>query len=81
MEEDFLEAFLAGKEMDVINQQDIDTAKVISEIRQSFAVQSVDVKVAEFLAEQVFDLGTFFILTDSLCDCLQQMRFTHPVGL
>lgn len=80
MEEDFLESFFSGEEVDIINQQDIDASEVVSEIRQGFAVECIDVEVAEFLAEEVFDFGAFFILADGLCDGLEQVCFSQAGG-
>ncbi len=80
MEEDFLESFLAGEEVDVINQQDIDVSEVLPEFRKGFTVQGVDIEVAEFFAEEIFDFGAFVILADSLSDGLQQVCFSQAGG-
>lgn len=73
MEEDFLESFLAGEEVDIINQQNIDVAEMVAEIRQGFPVQGIDVQIAEFLTEQILDFGLFYLLADGLGNGLQQM--------
>lgn len=80
MEEDFLQSFFSGEEMHIIDQQDIDTAKVVSEIRQGFVVEGIDIEVAEFLTEEIFDFGAFLILANCLRDRLQQVGFPEAGG-
>ena len=80
MEELLLNAFLAGQELHVVDEQDVRLAMFAAEADQLIVLNGLDVFVGEFFGRKIRDARAFFGAGNVLANGVQQMRLaqTHP---
>ena len=77
VEELDLGALLAGDELDIVHQKEIDVAVARAELLRRALLQGLDHLVGEVVALDVFDLFLRMVLADVLTDGEQQMRLAQ----
>jgi hypothetical protein len=80
VEKFFLDAFLARKELDIVDEQDVRLAIFFAELYQVVVLDGVDVLVREFFRRHIRDARAFLAVENVLADGVQQMGFaqTNP---
>jgi len=77
VEELLLDPFLAGEELDVVNQQHVRLAIFLPKLHQLVVLDAVDVFVGELFGGDVGDTRAFAIGDDVLSDGVQQVGFAE----
>src|SRR5581483_11839310 len=77
MKELFLRAFLAGKELDVIDQQHVRLTVTFAEFDERAVLNRVDEIVRKSFARNIDDLHVFAAADDVLTDRVHEVRFAE----
>ena len=77
MEELFLGALLAGEELDVVDEEQVDGAIALPELRGLVVPDGRDQVVGELLAREVLDPEVGVALGEAVADSLEQMRLAE----
>ncbi len=77
MEELFMDAFFAGEELNVVDEQDIGLAVSATEFGELVILDGVDVVVGEAFGGDVGDAGSFSLADDLEADGVEQVGFTE----
>ena len=77
VEKFLLNAFLAGEELDVVNQQHVGLAVFLAELGQLVVLDAVNVFVGELLGRDIGDARAFLVAGDVLADGVEQMRLAQ----
>src|SRR5258706_11981573 len=77
MKELFLDTFLAGQELDIVDQEHVGLAVFFAKTDQLVVLNAVDIFVSEFLRREIGDAGAFSIATHVLANGMQQMGLTE----
>src|SRR3982751_178170 len=77
MKKFFLNPFLAGEELDVINQEHIGLPIFFAKLDERIILDRVDVFVGKFLGRNVSDARAFFVRGNMLTDGMKQMSFAE----
>ena len=78
VEKFLLHADLAGNELDIVHEQQVDVAVFVAEFLLRVVLDGLDHLICEVVAFDVGDHGVRFRLVDALPDREQQMRFAEP---
>jgi hypothetical protein len=77
VEEFLLDALLAGEELDVVNEENIDLAIFLAEAWELAVLEAVDVFVGELLGGNVSDARNLFVRGDVLSNGVEQVRLAE----
>jgi hypothetical protein len=77
VEELFLGALLAGEELDVVDEQDVDGAVLVAEAGHLVVADGVDHLVGELFAGDVADGGVGLAALDEVADGLHEVGLAH----
>ena len=77
VEKFLLNAFLAGEELDVVNQQHVGLAVFLAELDELVVLDSVNVFVGELFGGEIGDARALFVADDVLADGVEQMRLAQ----
>ncbi len=80
VEKFFLNAFLAGEKLDVVNEEHVGLAVFLAELGELVVLDAVNVFVGEFLGRKVGDRAPFLFAEcrNLLADGVKQMRLSQP---
>ena len=73
VEKFLLNAFLAGEELDVVNQQHVRLAVFFAEFDELVVLNSINVFVCEFFGGEIGHARALFVADDVLADGMEQM--------
>src|SRR6185369_16890918 len=77
MEKFFLDALLAGEELDVVDQQHIDVAVPLTELRQAVFLQGLNELVGEFFRRKVGHACVGVVPQDRVANGVHQVGFAQ----
>ena len=77
MEELLLNAFLAGQELHVVDEQDVGLAMFAAEADQLIVLNGLDVFVGEFFGRKISDARAFFGAGNVLANGVEQMSLAE----
>jgi hypothetical protein len=78
VEKFFLNSLFAREKLDVVNQQHVGLPVFFAELGELVVLNPVNVFVRELFRRQISDARTFFIRSNVLADCVEQMRLAKP---